>query len=207
MTIEFSDPKLPKKSWVKIGQIRTLSTQRLGKKIGTASDEELETILEGPLDDRRVLLGFEPRIGTFFLEAYFRSFLSTEVPVVHSIFNWLTAVWILTLGIFLSLGRPLLKTYIISEMIFFLPSLLLNSVVVAVLISQRSFKELLYHLIPLFFSIIPLVWAIWLAWRGVSKESKRSLSQEIYNASNKLLDARRKQRLFILFVRLLRSSW
>jgi mRNA interferase MazF len=32
---------------VKISQIRTLSTERLGKKIGRASDEELETIIEG----------------------------------------------------------------------------------------------------------------------------------------------------------------
>ncbi len=47
LTFELSDPILPKKSWVKISQIRTLSTQRLGRKIGTASDEELETIIEG----------------------------------------------------------------------------------------------------------------------------------------------------------------
>ncbi len=47
LTYELSDPSLPKKSWVKISQIRTLSIQRLGKKIGTASDEELETIIEG----------------------------------------------------------------------------------------------------------------------------------------------------------------
>ncbi len=47
LTFELSDPSLPKKSWVKISQIRTLSTQRLGKKIGTASDEELETVIEG----------------------------------------------------------------------------------------------------------------------------------------------------------------
>jgi len=47
LTFEISDSKLPKKSWVKISQIRTLSTQRLGKKIGTASDEELEMIIEG----------------------------------------------------------------------------------------------------------------------------------------------------------------
>lgn len=47
LTFELSDPKLPKKSWVKISQIRTLSTERLGRKIGRASDEELETIVEG----------------------------------------------------------------------------------------------------------------------------------------------------------------
>lgn len=47
LTYELSDQGLPKKSWVKISQIRTLSTQRLGKKIGKASVEELEAIIEG----------------------------------------------------------------------------------------------------------------------------------------------------------------
>jgi mRNA interferase MazF len=47
LTLELSDSSLPKRSWVKISQIRTLSTQRLGKKIGTASEQELETIIEG----------------------------------------------------------------------------------------------------------------------------------------------------------------
>jgi mRNA interferase MazF len=47
LTFELSDPKLPKRSWVKISQIRTLSTERLGKKIGEASEQELETIIEG----------------------------------------------------------------------------------------------------------------------------------------------------------------
>ncbi len=47
LTFELSDSSLPKKSWVKISQIRTLSTQRLGKKIGKASDDELDTIIEG----------------------------------------------------------------------------------------------------------------------------------------------------------------
>ena len=47
LTYELSDPNLPKKSWAKISQIRVLTTQRLGKKIGNASVEELETIIEG----------------------------------------------------------------------------------------------------------------------------------------------------------------
>ena len=32
LTLELSDTKLPKKSWVKISQVRTLSTKRIGKK-------------------------------------------------------------------------------------------------------------------------------------------------------------------------------
>jgi mRNA interferase MazF len=47
LTLELSDPKLPKKSWVKISQIRTLSVQRLGKKLGRATGEELADIIEG----------------------------------------------------------------------------------------------------------------------------------------------------------------
>ena len=47
LTFALSCPKLPKKSWVKISQIRTLSTQRLRKKIGRASPEDLDLILEG----------------------------------------------------------------------------------------------------------------------------------------------------------------
>jgi mRNA interferase MazF len=45
LTFALSNTGLPKRSWVKIGQIGTLSTQRLGKKI--ASDEELESVIEG----------------------------------------------------------------------------------------------------------------------------------------------------------------
>ncbi|HBB97629.1 MAG TPA: type II toxin-antitoxin system PemK/MazF family toxin [Pyrinomonadaceae bacterium] len=47
LTLELGDRRLPKKSWVKISQIRTLSVERLGKKLGKASDEELEHIIEG----------------------------------------------------------------------------------------------------------------------------------------------------------------
>jgi mRNA interferase MazF len=47
LTLELSDTKLPKKSWVKISQIRTLSTKRIGKKIASASAEELGSIIEG----------------------------------------------------------------------------------------------------------------------------------------------------------------
>ncbi|MBN1866172.1 type II toxin-antitoxin system PemK/MazF family toxin [Candidatus Sumerlaeota bacterium] len=47
LTLELSHPKLPEKSWVKISQIRTLSVQRLGRKIGRASPEELGLVIEG----------------------------------------------------------------------------------------------------------------------------------------------------------------
>lgn len=47
LTLELSDAKLPKKSWVKISQIRTLSTKRIGKKISSASPEDLVNIIDG----------------------------------------------------------------------------------------------------------------------------------------------------------------
>lgn len=47
LTLEISSAKLPKKSWVKISQIRTLSVQRLGKRIAHLSSEELDRIIEG----------------------------------------------------------------------------------------------------------------------------------------------------------------
>jgi mRNA interferase MazF len=47
LTLELSDSRLPKRSWVKISQIRTLSSQRLGKKLGKATAQELQDIIEG----------------------------------------------------------------------------------------------------------------------------------------------------------------
>ncbi len=47
LTLELSDTKLPKKSWVKISQICTLSTKRIGKKIASSSAEELVNIIDG----------------------------------------------------------------------------------------------------------------------------------------------------------------
>jgi len=47
LTLELNEKNLPKKSWIKISQIRTLSIKRIGKKIANASDEELSLIIEG----------------------------------------------------------------------------------------------------------------------------------------------------------------
>ena len=47
LTLELSSTKLPKQSWVKISQIRTLSIKRLGKKIGKTTDKELVLVVEG----------------------------------------------------------------------------------------------------------------------------------------------------------------
>ena len=47
LTLELVAPRLPKRSWVKISQIRTLATERIGKRLGRASPEELAQVLEG----------------------------------------------------------------------------------------------------------------------------------------------------------------
>ena len=47
LTLDLSMPRLPKKSWVKISQVRTLSTERLGPRMGRVSAEELGLVIEG----------------------------------------------------------------------------------------------------------------------------------------------------------------
>ena len=47
LTLQLSSLKLPKTSWVKISQIRTLSIKRIRKKLSKISDEELSLIIEG----------------------------------------------------------------------------------------------------------------------------------------------------------------
>ena len=47
LTLEILSVKLPKRSWVKISQIRTLSTERIGRKIGFISPEELSDVIAG----------------------------------------------------------------------------------------------------------------------------------------------------------------
>lgn len=47
LTHELRSGRLPKRSWVKISQIRTLAIERIGNKIGRAEPEELAHILDG----------------------------------------------------------------------------------------------------------------------------------------------------------------
>lgn len=47
LVLELDSSALPKRSWVKISQIRTLSTERIGKKLGALSRKELDQIVEG----------------------------------------------------------------------------------------------------------------------------------------------------------------
>mgnify|MGYP006280700269 CR=1 FL=1 len=47
LTLELTSKKLPKRSWAKISQIRTLSVRRLGSKLASASERELDQLIEG----------------------------------------------------------------------------------------------------------------------------------------------------------------
>lgn len=47
LTLQLSAKNLPKPSWVKIGQIRTLAIERIGKRLGRASPEEMLRVVEG----------------------------------------------------------------------------------------------------------------------------------------------------------------
>ncbi|WP_089727078.1 type II toxin-antitoxin system PemK/MazF family toxin [Candidatus Thiosymbion oneisti] len=47
LTLELPTRGLPKRSWAKISQIRTLSVERIGTRIAKASDEDLVHIIDG----------------------------------------------------------------------------------------------------------------------------------------------------------------
>jgi mRNA interferase MazF len=50
LTLALPPEMLPKPSWVKISQIRTVSADRLGKKIAALGSEMLDQLLEGLLE-------------------------------------------------------------------------------------------------------------------------------------------------------------
>ena len=47
LTLELRTAKLPKHSWVKISQVRTLAVERIGARLGRASPEEIAQVVEG----------------------------------------------------------------------------------------------------------------------------------------------------------------
>ena len=47
LTFEITAQGMPKRSWVKISQIRTLSVERLGRRLARATPEDLVTVIEG----------------------------------------------------------------------------------------------------------------------------------------------------------------
>ena len=47
LTVELSSTNLPKKSWAKVSQIRTLSVHRLGAKVGQVTSDEIALVIDG----------------------------------------------------------------------------------------------------------------------------------------------------------------
>jgi mRNA interferase MazF len=47
LTLESRAVGLTKRSWIKISQVRTVSTDRMGKRLARASDEEVGKVVEG----------------------------------------------------------------------------------------------------------------------------------------------------------------
>jgi mRNA interferase MazF len=47
LTLELQSTRLPKRSWAKIGQVRTLASERLGARLGRCAPKELTQIIAG----------------------------------------------------------------------------------------------------------------------------------------------------------------
>jgi len=50
LTFAFPAEKLPKPSWVKISLIRTISAERLGKRMASLQEEDLDQLVDGLLE-------------------------------------------------------------------------------------------------------------------------------------------------------------
>ena len=118
------------------------------------------------------LIYFDPRLGLF----YFESGLRGREEVVPTLLRWITAIWVLGLALILLAGRPLIKVYIASELILFVPNVLFVVAIVWANLSPAhgfSTGELFIPLsVMMMFSVVPLGIAFW-AQR--SKDEKNSL--------------------------------
>jgi mRNA interferase MazF len=50
LTMELRAGRLPKPSWVKIAHVRTLSTERLGRRLARAQPEDTDRVVEGLME-------------------------------------------------------------------------------------------------------------------------------------------------------------
>ena len=107
------------------------------------------------------LIYFDPRLGLFYVESGLRG----KEAVAPTLVRWLSALWIFGLALLLLAGRPLVRTYIVSELILSLPNVLFVVAIVWANLSPAhgfSIGELLVPLmVMLVFSAVPLGLAIW----------------------------------------------
>jgi mRNA interferase MazF len=50
LTLELQSQDLPKNSWVKMSQIRTLAVERIGSRLGRTTPEELAKVVDGVME-------------------------------------------------------------------------------------------------------------------------------------------------------------
>ena len=50
LTLALPDGQLPRPSWIKISQIRTISVERLGKRLGAVDKDVLDRMIDGLLE-------------------------------------------------------------------------------------------------------------------------------------------------------------
>ena len=50
LTLALLDDRLPRRSWIKISQIRTISAERLGKRLGAVDKDVLDRTIDGLLE-------------------------------------------------------------------------------------------------------------------------------------------------------------
>ena len=112
---------------------------------------------------------FDPRIGLFFIESGIRA-AELSAP---GILQWLSALWLLPISLLLLSGRPILKTYIISEIIVSIPNLLFFVLILLANLSPAhgfSVGELFVPIVVMmFFTIVPLILAFRLSGRAAQE--------------------------------------
>jgi hypothetical protein len=116
------------------------------------------------------LFYFDPRLGLYAVESGIRG---AEQPP-PGIFGWVSAAWILALGLLLLSGRPLIRPYVISEVALSAPNLLFVLWVSSVNLSPAhgfSVGELRVPVcVMIIFSVVPLILAFWARSKAVSSE-------------------------------------
>jgi hypothetical protein len=102
------------------------------------------------------LFYLNPRLGLHLLELL----ATRREGSIPSLFQWLSAVWILGLGTMLLSGRSLIKTYLVSEILLSLPNVLLLVVTLTTSLSPLRGLPLGWTLSSLLvmtvYSLVPL---------------------------------------------------
>jgi hypothetical protein len=102
------------------------------------------------------LFYFDPRIGLSVVESIIRG---AEQPP-PGILGWVSAAWVLALGLLLLSGRPLIRTYVISEVALATPNLLFVFAVASANLSPAHGFSVAELFVPvclmIVFSAVPL---------------------------------------------------